>query len=73
MSGYRFGCGKEITVYIPTRYDYKARKTTCGTTAYDGGVNQCRECEDKHNVPTPYEDEDDMAWYERATDGDECY
>ena len=68
MSGWRFGCGKEIVVYIPTRYDYKERKAVCGSTAYDGGVNQCEECESKHNVPTPYEDEDDMAWFERTMD-----
>ena len=68
MSNWRFGCGKEITVYIPTRYDYKAHKTVCGSTAYNGGVNQCDECADKHDVPLPYEDEDDMAWFERVTD-----
>jgi hypothetical protein len=68
MSGYRFGCGKEIVVYIPTKYSCREITAKCGSTAYDGGVNQCEECENKHNVPMPYEDEDDMAWFERTMD-----
>jgi len=65
---YRFGCGKEITVYIPTRYTERAITAKCGSTAYHGGVNQCEECEEKHNVPLPYDDESDMDWYERVSD-----
>ena len=63
----RFGCGKDMVIDILTRHGYKERKTFCGSTAYDGGVNQCEECEKKHNVPLPYEDESDMDWYERVS------
>jgi hypothetical protein len=63
---FRFGCGEVVTVYVPTRYDYKAIARKCGSTAYDGGVNQCEECSKKHNVPLPYENEGDMEWHERV-------
>jgi hypothetical protein len=70
MSGWRFGCGKEITVYIPTKYSCREITAKCGSTSYNGGVNQCEECEEKHNVPLPYEDEGDLEWYDRTTNGE---
>jgi hypothetical protein len=43
-SRWHFGCGKKFTVYVPKGYDYKPREVECGSTAYDGGVNQCPTC-----------------------------
>lgn len=43
-SRWRFGCGVKFTVYVPRGYDYKPREVECGSTAYDGGVNQCSTC-----------------------------
>jgi hypothetical protein len=73
MSKWEFGCGKKITVFIPSGYAYKPRERECGSTAHDGGVNQCDDCEKQHPVPAPYADESDADWYERATDSDSDY
>ncbi len=68
----RFGCNKAITVYVPTRYSFKEHPTRCGSTAHDGGVNQCEECAAKLNVPIPMDDEGDMEWFERVSLAAEC-
>ncbi len=39
------GCNCEIEVYVPTKYDYKAVKTRCGSTGYYGDPNFCDKCE----------------------------
>ena len=63
-----FGCGKDIVVYVPTKYDYKEMKVRCGSTSYNGGVNQCEDCANRTGyIPLPYEDEGDMEWYDRVT------
>lgn len=51
---WRYGCGERITVYVPTRYDYKAREVECGSTGYNGDVNQCEICaRTRRPPPTP--------------------
>jgi hypothetical protein len=65
MSKWAFGCGKQIDAVIPYRGDWKAITVECGSTAHDGGVNQCDACEEKHPVSDPYEDEGDMEWFDR--------
>ena len=46
---WRYGCDKEIMVCVPRGpYDAKSMTVRCGSTAYDGGVNQCVECARKH-------------------------
>ena len=65
MSKWNHGCGETIEVYVPRGYDYKARNVECGSTAYDGGVNQCDACAAKYTPPLPYEDEGDMEYSER--------
>jgi hypothetical protein len=41
---WRYGCDTPMTVYIPRGFDYKPVEVRCGSTAYDGGVNQCDKC-----------------------------
>jgi hypothetical protein len=65
-SKWRFGCGKKVYVYNPP--SYKEREVECGSTAYDGNVNQCSECEEKHSVSPVRDDEGDMEWFERQED-----
>jgi hypothetical protein len=66
MSKWRFGCGKEIDVYIPKGWDYKRVLRECGSTAYDGGVNQCVACSSKYPVSPPRDDEEtDEEWLDR--------
>lgn len=53
-SRWRYGCGAMITVYVPRGYDYKAREVECGSTSYNGGVNQCGQCgSDPRLAPPP--------------------
>lgn len=53
-SRWRFGCGVKFTVYVPTRYDYKAHEVECGSTSYTGDVNQCEKCaRDPRLAPPP--------------------
>ncbi len=70
-SPYRYGCGVEMTVFVPRGYGYKEIKVRCGSTAHDGGVNQCEDCEKRHHIKPPDEDESDMDWFERQEGGDE--
>lgn len=44
MSRWRFGCGEKITVWVPRGLDYRELEVECGSTAHDGGVNQCERC-----------------------------
>lgn len=67
MSKWRHGCDAEMFVYIPKGYSYKEIKVRCGSTAFDGGVNQCDRCEAKFAAPAPLEDESDMDYYERTS------
>jgi hypothetical protein len=70
MNRWRAGCDETITVYVPRGYSYKAMSVRCGSTAFDGGVNQCEACAAKHGVPPlPYEDEGDMEHFERTSGG----
>ena len=70
MSKWRHGCGKKFTVFVPRGYSYREMEVECGSTAYDGGVNQCGECDHKP-MPVPDEDESDMDYFERTEGGDE--
>ena len=67
-----YGCGKEIIVYVPTKYSSTEHKTVCGSTSYNGGVNQCDECADRTgHIPLPYEDEGDLEYDDRINGGGE--
>lgn len=65
MSSWRFGCGLPITVYIPKGFSYVERTVECGSTAYDGNVNQCDDCAEKYPLSAVRDDEGDMEWFER--------
>jgi len=66
VTRWRFGCDKEITVMVPRGYSYREYVTRCGSTAYDGGVNQCDDCAAKLGTPpTPREDEGDLEYDDR--------
>lgn len=68
----QYGCGKEITVYVPTKYSSKEHQTVCGSTSYNGGVNQCDDCANKSGpIPLPYEDEGDLEYDHRINGGGE--
>jgi hypothetical protein len=58
------GCGKTISVFVPTRYSHKEIKQPCGSTRYDGGINLCEECGDKYSKQYP------QGW--REVPGDIC-
>lgn len=64
-SKWRFGCGKEFIRHIPRGYGYKAIKVECGSTAYDGNVNQCDVCAEKYPVSPVRDDESDLEWFDR--------
>jgi len=68
MSKWRFGCGDKINVVIRRGWDYVTREVECGSTAHDGGVNQCPACFRRHEVDSPREDESDMDWFERVSE-----
>lgn len=59
------GCGKSIEVFVPHGYTYRGVMRECGSTAHDGGINQCDKCESKHPYSMPHEDESDLDWNER--------
>ena len=44
-SKWRYGCGKNMSAFVPKGYGYKEIPVECGSTAYDGSVNQCEKCE----------------------------
>lgn len=61
-----YGCGKQITIYVPTKYSSRAVETSCGSTSIHGGVNQCDECADRTgHIPLPDEDEGDLEYDHR--------
>ena len=67
-----YGCGKTIIVYVPTRYSSKEHETICGSTSYNGGVNQCDNCAKRTGyIPLPYEDEGDLEYDDRIHHYDE--
>lgn len=41
-------CRKEMTAYVPTKYDYKEVKVKCGNTSPSGYPYQCDECAEKN-------------------------
>ena len=43
-SRWTYGCGKDISVFVPKGYGYIEKTRPCGSTAYDGSVNQCEVC-----------------------------
>jgi hypothetical protein len=43
-SKWRYGCGKKMSAFVPKGYGYKEIPVECGSTAYDGSVNQCEKC-----------------------------
>lgn len=67
MSKWRFGCGKKITVWIPRGMTGHELQVECGSTAVDGGVNQCRHCESERPAPAGREDETDDEYDARAS------
>lgn len=60
MSRWNWGCGCRMTVYVPRGYSHREINVECGSTAYDGGVNQCESCADDPRMkpPPPREMED---------------
>jgi hypothetical protein len=65
MSKWRFGCGCNIEVTVQRGYGHTIKVVECGSTAYDGGINQCEECEIEHPYSMPDEDEGDLEWFDR--------
>lgn len=72
MSGFRFGCGQQITISVPRGYSFAEVEVRCGSTARDGGVNQCSKCAESIDAgPLPDEDEGDLEFDHRAFAGGE--
>lgn len=67
-SPYRHGCGVNMTVFVPRGFRYIEMTVRCGSTAHDGGVNQCDKCSEEDPMPAPYEGESDMDYFERTED-----
>lgn len=44
MSKWNYGCGCKTSIYVQHRYSYREVTVECGSTAPDGGVNQCEAC-----------------------------
>lgn len=56
MTAWRYGCDKLFTVTVPRGYSYRTVQVRCGSTAYNGDVNQCDRCgadPAKRPPPTP--------------------
>lgn len=51
MSKWRYGCGKKFEICVQHGYGYREITVECGSTAIDGGVNQCDECEKRDPMP----------------------
>lgn len=72
MSGWRFGCGAKFTGFVPRGYSYREVTLTCGSTAYNGGVNQCDKCAARIDPgPLPEAGEGDLEFDHRAFGGGE--
>jgi len=57
---WRYGCDKQLEVSVPRGYSYKLMTVRCGSTAFDGGVNQCEACARKFpQGPVPEYGDDD--------------
>jgi hypothetical protein len=60
MNGWNYGCGCKFTIFVQRGlFNYREATVTCGSTAYDGGVNQCDSCEKHIKPPPPWMHEDD--------------
>ena len=60
------------TIMVPRGFGYRGVEVRCGSTAIDGGVNQCDVCADQcPAVPLPDEDEGDLEYDHRVYGGDE--
>jgi len=71
MSGWKYGCGKKFETAVPTRFSCKTVMATCGSTAWNGGVNQCDACATKQELmppPTPDYGDDDYDDYSSRYD-----
>jgi hypothetical protein len=57
-----------MTVYVPRGYGYKPMQVRCGSTAFDGGVNQCDQCAGINPAPPPPLDDEmgDMEYAEQC-------
>lgn len=66
MSRWRNGCDASIEVYVPRGYGYKPMQVRCGSTAFDGGTNQCEACATQYTPPLPHADEGDLEYFERT-------
>lgn len=72
MSAFRFGCGEPTTVFVPRGYSFREVTVRCGSTAHDGGVNQCGACANKIGAqPLPEADEGDLEYDHRVHGGGE--
>ena len=58
MSRWTYGCGCKLTVYVPRGYTYRPITVECGSTAVDGGVNQCESCARTLDPPPAWQAED---------------
>jgi hypothetical protein len=55
-----------VTVFVERGHFYKEMTVECGSTAYDGGINQCDDCEADDPMPAAREDESDAEYFERT-------
>ena len=68
MTIWNYGCDKLIEVWLQRGYNYKMFMVRCGSTAHDGGVNQCEACERKYPTPPVPEYGDDDGDYSKEGD-----
>jgi hypothetical protein len=56
----KYGCDQKYEIRVPHGWSYRAINVTCGSTAPDGGVNQCSVCESDpaKKPPSPWTEED---------------
>jgi hypothetical protein len=68
----KYGCGATFTIWVPRGWNQREVKVRCGSTAIDGGVNQCQHCEViVGQPPLPMEEEGDLEWDHRVNGGGE--
>jgi hypothetical protein len=60
-----------MTIYVARGYSHREVEVRCGSTAIDGGVNQCDKCAAATPVVPVREDESDADWYVRQADAEE--
>lgn len=72
MSGFRFGCGVSFSAFVPRGFTSREVEVRCGSTSYNGGVNQCDKCAASIDAgPLPDADEGDLEFDHRAFGGEE--